>query len=202
MIAVPVGTGRDAEGERLVTLGSFAAGATAAGIALGLGLAFVGTIGTGSALPKLCLALAAAIASAYATSELFRLGWPLPQRHWQVPQHWGESGRSLYAGGFGAVLGAGFLTFIPYAGYYVVVLLTVALADWRWSVVVMIAFAWARVAPIIVLSERLRALPSSDHLQRAVVYSERVTRINTDLSFPRVALLIATAIACLRNLIW
>ena len=197
MISVPVGTDTRAQRAGALSLLSFAAAATLIGVALGVVAFAIARLGT----DRISLAAAVVVALVYSTSELLRLGWPVPQRHWQIPQSWGILGRPAYAAAFGAILSAGFLTFIPFAGYYVVTLLAVAMADWQLSALIMTVFAWARVAPVLALAHRLHALGPTEQLARAVNYAQSVARINERAWLPRGALLAATAIAATRALV-
>ena len=95
----------------------------------------------------------------------------------------------------------GFLTLIPFAGYYVAVLLAIGLADLRWSVLVMSVFAWSRVVPIVVFSELLRTARPSEQMARAVRYSDGAARLAADAWLPRGALLAASAAATFRALV-
>lgn len=111
---------------------AYALPAVVAWLALGLGLA---------ALPLAGVALAAAVAYGcyYGATELAgRRGLAVPGRRWQVPQSMminAPPGRRILV--WGAILGPGFLTQNPYAGFG---LLPVAVAAMR------AAGAWACLA--------------------------------------------------------
>lgn len=61
------------------------------------------------------------LAVLYALHELYLVSLPHPQRQRQVPSHWRYWYHSyITAGLFGLLLGAGFITFIPTATYYIV----------------------------------------------------------------------------------
>lgn len=63
-------------------------------------------------------ALLVAFAVAYGLGELFGSALPVPTSHWQVPRHWEAYGRPAFALAFGVLLGAGFITVVPFIGYY------------------------------------------------------------------------------------
>lgn len=201
MIAVPVGTDRPGARGNVLGLVSFAAAATVAGLALGLVLAGLSTLTEPIGGRQIALVVAVFGGVGYGVSEILGLRWRLPQRHWQVPQRWGGYGRPLYAAAFGAILSVGFLTFIPYAGYYLLILLAFAVTDWHWTVLFAVLFAWARVAPIVAFSMRLSVLRPSEQLARATLLSERIASVSRGLWLPRGALLLAAAVASIRALL-
>lgn len=100
-------------------------------------------------LPVIGWWLIAIVALAYGLAELGGLRWWLPQRHWQVPQSWGRHGRVAYAAAFGVVLGAGFLTFVPYVGYHLLLGVCVVGADPQRGGMLMVIFGMARAAPVL-----------------------------------------------------
>ena len=61
----------------------------------------------------------AVFALLYALHEGLLLRLPQPERNWQVPNAWIMRWPILGTAMFGAVLGTGLLTFIPYSSYYV-----------------------------------------------------------------------------------
>jgi hypothetical protein len=81
------------------------------------------------ALPvsRIALVVAAVYAAGYGVIEVAGLPWPVPGRRWQVPQDLmigaGARRRVLV---WGAVLGPGFLTRNPYAGFAVLPVLVAA----------------------------------------------------------------------------
>ena len=99
-----------------LALALFALGALAASAALGAALGLVGgLVGTRPALVG-----AAALAALAAVRELGLFRLPLPQSRRQVPERWRrELPLPLWSAGYGAGLGAGFLTFQPVATFWV-----------------------------------------------------------------------------------
>jgi len=93
-----------------------------------------------------CLAL---IAVLYAYREFRGRECPLPQRHWQVPRDWAWRGRLVFSFEFGFVLGLGFLTFIPFAGYYFLVAACFSTTDYRQAALIMGIYGLARAVPVV-----------------------------------------------------
>lgn len=60
---------------------------------------------------------------AYGLRELGILRMPMPQNPWQVPVQWSRRGKIAQSLLYGAVLGTEVSTFIPYATFYVLLLL-------------------------------------------------------------------------------
>jgi hypothetical protein len=102
----------------------FAAGALAASALVGAALGGIGAlVGAEIALPVAGLALLAAVREA----GLLRV--PLPQVRRQVPERWrAELPLPVWSVGYGAGLGAGFLTFQPVATFWIACAAAVALA--------------------------------------------------------------------------
>jgi hypothetical protein len=110
--------------QRLALVG-FAVGALAASALVGAALSGLGAlVGVEIALPVACLALLAAVREA----GLLRV--PLPQVRRQVPERWrAELPLPVWSVGYGAGLGAGFLTFQPVATFWIACAAAVALAQ-------------------------------------------------------------------------
>ncbi|HEX2044378.1 MAG TPA: hypothetical protein VHF23_01985 [Gaiellaceae bacterium] len=103
----------------------FTLAAVASAALLGAALALVGAVvGAGRAVP-----VAAALALLAAAREAGLLRLPLPQSRRQVPERWRfELPLPLWAGGYGAGLGAGFLTYQPVSTFWVACASALALA--------------------------------------------------------------------------
>jgi hypothetical protein len=67
------------------------------------------------------LILSVAFALAYGFAELRKLDWKVPTRHWLIPKGWAAYGTPRFEMIFGLILGAGFLTVIPFIGYYLLI---------------------------------------------------------------------------------
>lgn len=121
--------------------------------AVGLLLGLAGHVGAMHATGATSAALrigVLCIALLYAAAELrgYRLWYP--QRHWLVPRDWGLRGRIPYAAGFGAILGAGVLTYIPFVGYWFLIGLALKSADPTAGALIMSAYGGGRITTVIV----------------------------------------------------
>ncbi len=158
---------------QLVALAWFAAGAVLSaatiGALAGWGGAFVGRpVARAGAATVALLAVAGALASR-------RL---LPQRTAQVPEPWRRE-RLLWqwSSGYGAILGAGFLTYQPLAAAWVAIAASAGLASPLAGATAMAAYALGRVAMV--------AAPNVGRHPRAgsVVARERPARLGAILIF-------------------
>ena len=108
-----------------LALACFAVGALSASLALGALLGFAGAL-LGAERAVLAVAALALVAAAR-EAGLFRI--PLPQLRKQVPEHWrAVLPLPVWSFGYGAGLGAGFVTFQPFATFWVACAAAVALA--------------------------------------------------------------------------
>ncbi|MFC4766618.1 hypothetical protein [Effusibacillus consociatus] len=69
------------------------------------------------------------LALAYGLKEFDFIRLPMPQRRWQVPISWINQRPFFGSLAYGLTIGAGFLTFIPYAGFYVWTALALVIGD-------------------------------------------------------------------------
>jgi cytochrome c biogenesis protein CcdA len=108
-----------------IALACFSAGAVAVSLALG---ALLGLTGALLGAERAVLAVAAlALVAAAREAGLVRL--PVPQLRKQVPERWrAELPLPVWSFGYGAGLGAGFVTFQPFATFWVACAAAVALA--------------------------------------------------------------------------
>jgi len=98
------------------------ASATAVGAAAGaLGLALRLSYSAHARTPW--VVAIAAIALAYGAHELSIIRLPMPQVRWQVPARWARYGKGKQVVLYGVILGADVFTFIPYAAFYVLLLI-------------------------------------------------------------------------------
>lgn len=110
---------------RRIALALFAVAATASATVVGLVLGALGDV-LGARRALLAVAALAALA---ATRELGVIRLPLPQVRAQVPHRWrSELPLPVWAAGYGAGLGAGFLTYQPFATFWIACLAAAALA--------------------------------------------------------------------------
>jgi hypothetical protein len=123
-----------------VALAGFALGAIAVSALVG---ATLGALG--AALGAQLALLAAAVALLAAAREAGLVSFPLPQLRHQVPERWRfELPLPVWSVGYGAGLGAGFLTFQPVATFWVACAAAVALANPLAAAVCFAAFGAGR----------------------------------------------------------
>ena len=110
---------------RRIALAAFAVAAVATSAVVGATLGLVGAaVGRSQALVA-----AAVLATLAAARELGLVRVPLPQARLQVPERWRrERPLVVWAGGYGAGLGAGFATYQPVATFWVACAAALALA--------------------------------------------------------------------------
>jgi hypothetical protein len=111
-------------------LGAYAVPAAALWAVLGLAIALLVDVALGSVpLGTGALLLAIGYCAGYGAIELYGLPWPAPGRRWQVPQEMmiGAGGRRRVLV-WGSILGPGFLTRNPFAGFGVLPVLLAAIA--------------------------------------------------------------------------
>lgn len=65
----------------------------------------------------------------YGLNELGAIKLPMPQRKWQVPVSWIIQRKYFGSFLYGLTIGAGYLTYITYSGFYIWILLTFVLGD-------------------------------------------------------------------------
>lgn len=136
--------------------------------------AFLGSVGLalqGVGLRVNGLVVVAICSLVYATHELGAVRLPTPELHRQVPAHWRSSfSPPVAAGLYGLALGAGVVTHITTATFYVVCVAAVALGDPIVGAIVLGAFGFGRGLPVLLLSFGSRDI--ADAFRR----SDRVAR--------------------------
>jgi len=121
-VIVPLGKAASAVVNWLVRVLVYVIASTVGGALMGLSLGLIGSLiyalvpGPTVAWPMLVIA---GFALLYALHEGLLLRLPHPERNWQVPNAWIMRWPILGTAMFGAILGTGLLTFIPYSSYYV-----------------------------------------------------------------------------------
>lgn len=128
---------------------AFAAGAVVAGALLGEGLGRLGDLLRTSVDLRWFAAALAIAAMAYSAADLSRIQLPVPQVRWQVPRSWANWGLIKYAALFGAILGLGMITFVPFAGYWLVLSAAVVRADPTGGALALGAFGAGRALPAV-----------------------------------------------------
>ncbi len=90
----------------------------------------------------------AACAFAYGMHELALIRLPTPQLQWQVPAQWSKYGKTTQALLYGVVLGAEIFTFIPYAAFYILILLDATMGP-AGGAALGFVYGLARVSPTL-----------------------------------------------------
>ncbi len=131
--------------ERVKQLALYGLGLTMGAVLMGSVLVGM-NVGLRTLIPAARLPIAGLgvlIGLAYIILPLAGVSLRVPTSQWVVPRSWGHQGSALFALKFGVVLGMGFLTIVPFAGYYllVIVLLLVPPELPLWG---MLTFAGAR----------------------------------------------------------
>lgn len=89
---------------------------------------------------------------AYGGAEAIGADLPVPTRHWLVPRTWHAYGGDVFATAFGVVLGLGFVTVVPYFGYYVLMAACMTIGGPIAGGVAMMVYALTRAAPVVGVS--------------------------------------------------
>ncbi|HYX86297.1 MAG TPA: hypothetical protein VE777_15105 [Gaiellales bacterium] len=163
----------------LAGVAAFAAGAIAAGVALGWSLGTVAAAAGGGGAGGAWAA--AAVAGTYAAREAGLVRLPVPQLRRQVPQSWREAlPVPVAAGLYGAGLGVGFATYVPVATL-VAVVAAVLLADPALGAVALGAFGAGRAAALVAATAGLETWDqAADRFERAGCWlRERGGRLRT-----------------------
>lgn len=135
----------------LAKLAGYTASLALASMFTGAASALLGRFGA-SILGEGAVTLAAAAAS------IGLVGWdsvrpaatacPLSS-HWQVPQGWAVYGSPWYELMFGGVLGIGFITVVPFVGYYVLLIAVMASGSVTMGVIALAVYGLARALPML-----------------------------------------------------
>lgn len=153
-VIVPLGKEAKQVGNWIARVAMYTAGSMVGAGLLALVIGFAGQF-LHALLPVIELGLAVAVlgfmALLLALHELNILRLPTPQNSWQVPQSWMRGGRMVGNTLYGLVLGAGVFTFIPFAGFYVLlgIELVAGAADLRASVAIGLVYGLLRGLPAV-----------------------------------------------------
>jgi hypothetical protein len=103
-----------------------------------------------------CAVAAAGIV--YASADLLGKRLPVPSSRWQVPAAWSKFGQLVFGALFGAVLGTGVLTVVPYVGFYLLLVICGLQGQQYESALTLAVFGLARGA--VVLGTAVFAAPA------------------------------------------
>jgi hypothetical protein len=140
--------------QRLIAIVTFAIGSMLGSAVLGVVLAILGAM-TQRAIPRgVELMLLAGVAFIASLIDLGLISVPRPQRSAQVPSSWRSRWPLTIASfGYGAVLGIGILTFIPFAAFYVVLLAAVVFG-YPFAIYIMLGYGVGKGLVTAILSAR------------------------------------------------
>ncbi|MCM3719441.1 hypothetical protein [Fictibacillus phosphorivorans] len=85
----------------------------------------------------------------YGLREVGYIKLPMPQRKWQVPVSWIINRKYVGAFLYGLTIGAGYLTYITYSGFYVWLLLALYLGNPLYGFILGIIYGLGRSLPLI-----------------------------------------------------
>lgn len=192
--SAPVGGVRMRALRRTAGLISFAAMASVTSALLGVVLSSVGSllVGEGAWYQFLRWAVAGT-ALVYAFAELYGKRLWYPQRHWLVPKEWGYQGRVLYGAAFGAILGLGVLTYIPFVGLWFVLAYTLLGRDPVLAGLTFGAFGVGRALTVVIPALVSWSTPRRVRLSAAYLHSVASWLQSRSLRWVRAAVLLAFA---------
>jgi hypothetical protein len=139
----------------------------------------------------------ACLAFSLGVAELLGVRTALPSSTWRVPRRWQAYGDRVFSALFGASLGPGFLTAVPFGGYYVLLACMAFVGQPVEAAVVMAFFGFLRGVPVAAAAVALSMTGDSrSHLQRELLqgfeFSDR-----TSVRWLRCASLLVTSVVLL-----
>ncbi len=154
LVILPLGKEAKQVVDWAVRVAMYTAGSTLGAALLALVLGLIGKAlhallpFIGYELPVAALGVAAL---AFALHELNIVKLPTPEMGWQVPKSWQRSSRLAGQTLYGIVLGMGIFTFIPFAGFYVLLALemVVGAVDLRAAVALGMVYGFMRGLPAV-----------------------------------------------------
>jgi hypothetical protein len=119
LVVRPLGEGFRERARYWVQASLYSLGLAGASAVVGYGIGLVGLLfrqATGWTPP---LWIAGALALLFSLREVGVIKFPIPQRKWQVPISWVHKHRYLGSLAYGVTIGLGYLTYIPYPGFWI-----------------------------------------------------------------------------------
>jgi hypothetical protein len=197
MIAAPVGADHDRKtgGRRRRNGRLFAAAAIVGSSSVGIAVALLGSVIAHAKIRGPLTGATWIIALVYAVGELVKKPLPVPTFRWQVPRRWSLYGDGAFSAIFGLCLGAGFLTVVPFVGYYLLISWCFLSQSAVQAGVVMAIFGVMRGAPLMLVAEgtAIACRPASSRGSMAVVRG--FGNVHPGLRVARGATLLAFAVA-------
>jgi hypothetical protein len=151
VIPLPVGDVRQDRKEfPLAQVSAFAAGAVVSSAMLGTIVGVFGWIASlaGEWVSRSLLAMIVFVLVACIAGELCGRRLRFPSRSWQIPRSWAAYGTPRFQMIFGAILGTGFLTFITFGGYYVLLFAIAMIGSPVIGAKIMVCYAAGRWLPV------------------------------------------------------
>lgn len=113
----------------------------------------------------------------YSLHELSLVSLPHPERQKQVPVWWKYRFHPYtMAGLFGFLLGIGFMTFIPTATFYIVMLIAVFSGSLIYSTSIFLLFGIARAMPLGLVGRTIRGVQTIERFQAFISLTKPVVR--------------------------
>ena len=94
----------------------------------------------------------ASVCALYGCAELAGRRWQVPTSHWLIPRRWAAYGTPRWELMFGAVLGIGILTIVPFVGFYILLLECLRAGAPALGMTLMATFGLCRCADVVVLA--------------------------------------------------
>ena len=96
------------------------------------------------------------IEAVYIAADVADIRLPVPTSTWQVPRSWVHHGEATFAFLFGLSLGAGFLTVVPFVGFYSLLISIALVQPPSLAIATMLVYGVVRSAPLIAVANSLR----------------------------------------------
>lgn len=134
--------------------------------------------------------LGAIVAAIYAFFAMRGKHLQVPTSRWVVPAAWSSSGKYRFAFLFGLALGTGFLTIVPYIGFYLLLVLGLT-GSIKLAVGGMLTFAFARWLPVAWTAVLYALAGRRAHGIQGISLARGLDRWNDRLGWLRTGALIA-----------
>lgn len=119
LVIRPLGEGFQQRARYWVQAILYSSGLVGASGAVGYGIGWGGILFSQLAGWMPPLWMAGVLALLFSLRELGLIRFPIPQRKWQVPISWVHKHRYAGALAYGLTIGLGYLTYIPYPGFWI-----------------------------------------------------------------------------------
>lgn len=179
-------------------LGGAVSGATLLGILSGLTGQWV--ISFAPEVRRVILVCLVALGSLYGIADVLEYSLHVPSRHTLVPRRWGNLGDTWFSFVFGASLGIGFLTIVPFVGFYIAVAWCAVTLSPLGTAAVLATFGMMRGLPVVLTA---LASPgegdSSPYMPLGIIKGYSIADVTT-LRRLRIASLLTSCVTILASL--